>query len=505
MDISKNRLIEKIKRYHFELKHLFILLAVLIFSQVLVSFVHKISLQKFLTETQKWYKRDFAERLANLTATSLELVLETTLKSQNLEHADARKIIQAFNIILSQQLLQHHVQDVCILTQNGDQIIAIDNGQVLFAHTFENQHHLPYSNQSHTRAIEMYKKFEYEIKTSEQIYSILEGGETFHVFVPFVPKGEYAGALYLKTTPAFGFVTSGIMSSYNETSLIFTALIFFGLLAMFYISSYTVRERDEAQKLLYDEREKKLKENIHFQKEALFTKRIYHTHHKAEKVMGFIKEDLNKLSQRNIDEIKYRVNKYANFISRVIYDMKWFDPPIQAIRNPLFKTNLNELIRFIVTHIFLRVSAKSESYHFELDLDDNLPLVNVNEFVIWEIIDPLIQNSFEHAGDGCITIQIQTKYMPEYSQSEVIIFDNGEGIQPDLLKRDENGVKRIFLENISTKSENQRSGYGCYIAYEIATQRCGWKMDVENLDSSGCCFKITIPHGTENSSNFSGC
>ena len=33
--------------------------------------------------------------------------------------------------------------------------------------------------------------------------------------------------------------------------------------------------------------------NIAQKKEHLFTKRIYHTHHKAEKVMGFINEDLD--------------------------------------------------------------------------------------------------------------------------------------------------------------------------------------------------------------------
>ncbi|MDW7679873.1 MAG: ATP-binding protein [bacterium] len=494
MNTPKNRFIKNLKRYHFELKHLLILLAVLIFFQVLVSFVYKISLQKFLIETQKWYQRDFAERLANLTATSLEMVLETTLKSRHLEYGDARKIIQAFNIILSQQLLQHHVQEVCILVHNGDEIVAIDNGQVLFAHTFENQHDLPFSNQSHRTAIAMYNQLEKQIITSEQIYSILEGGQTFHVFVPFVPKGEYAGAVYLKITPAFGFVTSSIMSGYNATSLIFTALIFFGLLAMFYISSYTVRERNEAQKLLFEEQEKKLKEHIHLQKEVLFAKRIYHTHHKAEKVMGFIKEDLGMLSLDNIDEIKYRVNKYANFISRVIYDMKWFEPPIHAIRNPLFKTNLNEIIRFVVNNIFLRTSTTSEQYSFDLDLDENLPIVNVNEFVVWEIIDPLVQNSIEHAGDSNIIIKIKSHYHREFSLSVISISDNGTGILPALLERNEQGIKRIFLENISTKNENQRSGYGCYIAYEIATQRCGWQMEVENLPDRGCCFKITIPH-----------
>jgi len=68
---------------------------------------------------------------------------------------------------------------------------------------------------------------------------------------------------------------------------------------MLFISSYTVTERDKTQKMLYQEREEKLKEQIHYQKEALFAKRIYHTHHKAEKIMGFIKNDLKQLYTNN--------------------------------------------------------------------------------------------------------------------------------------------------------------------------------------------------------------
>lgn len=76
--------------------------------------------------------------------------------------------------------------------------------------------------------------------------------------------------------------------------------------------------------------------------------------------MGFIKEDLRKLSSENINEIKYRVSKYSNFISRVIYDMKWYDPPIQTIRNAMFKTNLNEVIKFIVNNIFYALLQQAQ-------------------------------------------------------------------------------------------------------------------------------------------------
>ena len=38
-----------------------------------------------------------------------------------------------------------------------------------------------------------------------------------------------------------------------------------------------------------------MKKQIRLEKESLFTRRIYHTHHKAEKIMGFIKEDVRRM------------------------------------------------------------------------------------------------------------------------------------------------------------------------------------------------------------------
>jgi len=481
------------KRYHFQLQHLFVLLAIVVFFQILVSFVHKLSLKNLTVKTQSWYQKDFAERLANLTTTSLEMLMETTLQSQSLSHADTSKIVRAFNIILTQQLLQHHVEDVCILISRKENTYVIDNGQLLFSYIMDHDQPIHTDYKNHYKAMQLYRENREQIMKSEQILSIVEDDQIFHVLVPLVPKGEFFGVVYVKSRPDFRFITKGIISSYDESSLIFTALILFGLLAMFYISTYTVKERNEAQRLLFEEKTKKLKEHLHLQKEALFTKRIYHTHHKAEKVMGFIKEDLQELNNDNIERIKYRVTKYANFISRVIYDMKLYDPPLQTIRNPIFNTNLNELIRFIVENIFLRLSASRDIFKFDLDFDDDLPCVHVNEFVVWEIIEPLIQNSIEHAGRERIAVRIITEYDPEAGEIHVIIADNGVGIQESLLVKNEMGIKKIFLENISTKTDSHRKGYGCYIAYEIATQRCGWYLDVENMPDSGCRFIITIP------------
>jgi anti-sigma regulatory factor (Ser/Thr protein kinase) len=482
-----------LKKYHFEWKHLLVLFIVLIFFQFIVSYIHKISLQEILLKTQDWYKQDSAEKLANLTTTSLELLLETSNLNDVYDSEARRDMIQAFNIILSQQLLQQNVEQILILVDEQGTTRAIDSGEQLYNHLFLNEDLPDDSVYQKSDAAKYYADIHDDVRKEEQIYSIRQGTQTFHVFVPLVPHGEFAGAVYMKIVPDFSFISRQLISSYDETAIIFSALILFGLMAMFYLSSYTIKERDEAQELFFKEKEEHIRDQVNSQKENLFTKRIYHTHHKAEKVMGFIKDDLRSISNENIDEVKYRVTKYANFISRVIYDMKWYDPPLQTIRNPIFKTNLNEVIQFLINHIFLRISKDSGRIKFDFQYDENLPFVTVNEFVIWEILEPLIQNSIDHSVQDRVTIQIRTEYQKSNNNAKIFIEDDGKGIREDLLEYNEDGIKRIFMENISTKTNATNSGYGCYLAYEIA-KRCKWHLDAENNPKGGSRFILTLSY-----------
>ena len=492
--MSKKKIFEKVKEYHFQFRHLTVLFVIIFSFQLLVSLINKSSIKSFLDNTQGWYQKDSAEKLANLTTTSIELILETINPKREVTDEESQRIIQSFNIIFSQQVLQHNIDEMCILIKRDNKIYAIDEGKDLYKFLFSNKYRSAANQSAHIEAVKLYDDIEPQISSTEQIHSIVTGKNTFNTFVPFVLRGEYIGAVYIKNTPDFTFLTSQIVSNYDETSVIYLSLISLGLLAMYFISSYTVRERDEAQKLLFAEHEINLKKKINYDKELVFTKRIYHTHHKAEKVMGFIKGDLQLLSAENINEIKYRVTKYANFISRVIYDMKWYDPPIQTIRNQIYNTNINELIMFLVDNIFLRTSKKSGSYEIRLDLDEYVPPVHINEFVVWEIIEPLIQNSIEHGKKYKLVITVSTKYFSGKNESKITISDNGQGIADEFLAQNEEGLKKLFQENITSKNtEIQNSGYGCYIAYEIC-KRCGWHIDAGNLDEGGSIFTITIKH-----------
>jgi anti-sigma regulatory factor (Ser/Thr protein kinase) len=490
--MTLKKYVEKFKAYHFEFKHLSVLFFFLLFFQIVVSLINKSSITSFLSDTKAWYQKDAVEKIANLTATSLELTLESYNRGDKLSEKEKTRIVQSLNIIFSQQILQHNIEELCIFAQRGDSVLELIDGGQLFA--FVNNEKITPADVKGpgTPARLLYKKFSDRIKDDEQIISIADSLNNLHVFVPFVIKGEQLGTVYMKNSPNFSSLSDELFASQNESTIMYISLILLGFVSMYFISSYSVRERDEAQKKLLLEHEENLKKQFNYEKEMAFTKRIYHAHHKAEKVMGFIKEDLNKLSAENINSISRRIIKYSNFVSRVIYDMKWFDPPVQTIRGPIYNTDLNEVLEFIVNNIFLRVSAISESFKFNFEFDQNLPKVHVNEFVIWELFEPLIQNAVEHGGSDNLNILIKTSYDQTKNISRVYICDNGKGIEDNLLRKSKSGIENIFLENISTKSNvGLRSGYGCYIAYQIAG-RCGWNLSVKNNPEKGTTFVITI-------------
>ncbi len=483
----------KFSKYQFQIRHVTVFLVILIAFQIILSLVQKASLNDFLIETQAWYQKYSADRLAIVTSTSMELLFENLFINKPQSEYDERKITYSFNVIFKQQLIQKSVKDISLILIRNHRLYVIDSGQKLYAYLTNNLAPFDSSKDAHHEGVELLLSMKDKMKDSEIIYSKLEHQQTFNILVPFVPDGEYLGVMYMKITPDFSFLTKEVSANFDKVALIYSSLILIGLILIFYVSSKAVQERNEAQQKLFEEHEENIKKQIRLEKESLFTKRIYHTHHKAEKIIGFIKDDVRKMHSQQIEDLKKRVITYSNFISRIIYDMKWYDQEINTIVNPMFRTSINVAIDFLVKHIFLRISSKNEMFDIELDLDDKMPLVNVNEFVVWEILEPIIQNSIDHGNKESIKIKITTRFDDGKGLSFVIIEDNGVGIVEELLETGEGGIKRIFLENESTKKvEGANSGYGCYIAYQMAVEKCGWSMDCENLEQGGCRFTLTI-------------
>lgn len=490
--MTRIKIFEKFSKYQFEIRHITILFAVLILFQIALAFIQKGSLNDFLVETQSWYRKYSAEKFATITATSLELLFENLFMQRAYSDFEDGKMVYSFNVIFKQQLIQKNVNDISLLLIKDHRLYVIDSGQELQAYLAGRLSPYDIASTSHQEGVKLFLSMKDKMKSSEEIFSSVENGTTFDILVPFVPDGEYLGVMYMRITPDFSFLTEEVSSNFDKVAIIYTTLILIGLIAIYVVSSQAVKERNEVQQKLFEEHEENLRKQIRLEKESLFTKRIYHTHHKAEKIMGFIKDDVRLMNSENLDKVKERVITYSNFISRIIYDMKWYDQEINTIVNPMFKTNINKVISFIVEYVFLRISSKNEMFSFDLRLDDKLPLVNVNEFVVWEILEPLIQNSIDHGNKDFVLITIETKYQKEKNASYIIITDDGVGIKEEMMMKNEVGIRRIFLENETTKKvDGANSGYGCYIAYQMA-KRCGWTIDAENVNPGGCKFTISI-------------
>jgi hypothetical protein len=492
--MSKLRIFENLKQRHFQFWHITILFVSLIVLQMIISFINKETIRDFLKNTQESYQRSSAEQLANLTTENLELILETINYQDIKTEIYKQRVIHTFNIIFSQQSLQHEINELCFIIKKNKKYYSIDDGRILYNYLFSKDYNLETTGE-HDNALTLISGVGNELEGKEEIKTLIDKDGVYSIFVPVVVRGECIGVMYVKMHPDFSAFTERIIASHNETSVIYISLILLGILTMYFVSSYTLKERDEVQNKLMLQHEENIIKEVNYEKEMLFTKRIYHTHHKAEKVMGFIKEDLRQLTSQNIDAVRARITKYSNFISRVIYDMKWYDPPVQTIRNQIFNTDINGTLQFLVDHIFLRIASATETFHITLDLDKDFKRVSVNEFVAWEIFEPLIQNCVDHGDTPSLLITLSTRQDTDTGIRTVTFKDNGKGIEPDLLLLNENGIKKLFLENTSTKrADRTNSGYGCYIAYEMC-KKCGWKIDAANLPEGGCIFTITITNG----------
>ncbi len=479
-------------RYRFEFKQITFVFIAIIVLQIIFSFVNRSMLTRYLTDYQQKNQVEYANQVGHITGFYLNLINTDALQGK--EPEIERHRVEIFSQLFSFLNESNNLTEFEFIVVQEGTAVTVSTPEAFAQFTIDKKITDYVIAQSNESVIQLYRSIPKDYFRTEKQFLFIEKDQFFNFIIPIEKEGIFKGYLFLKYQPNVSSIKKEIIASYTETTYIYLSIVLLGMLGLYYIATYTAVERDEAQEALVEEHQEHVKSQIVFEKESLFTKRIYHTHHKAEKIMGFIKEDLRKINKDNIDEIRYRVTKYSNFISRVIYDMKWYDPPINTIRNSIFNTNINEIITFIIEHIFNRLTSANKMFEFHLDLDKSIPPVPINEFVIWEILEPIIQNSIDHGGDSFINIEIITRLNAFDDFIDLIIRDDGKGISKDLLVPDEDGVKILFKENVSTKTiQGQNSGYGCYIAYTISTERCGWSLNADNLEPKGCQFTFKIP------------
>ena len=152
---------------------------------------------------------------------------------------------------------------------------------------------------------------------------------------------------------------------------------------------------------------------------------------------------------------------------------------------PEHRTNLNRLVRDTVD-ILTDVEFKPRKIILKFDLQSQLDEMTANPVLVKQILVNLLKNAAEAAGEGG-TVQIVTRdgYSADRGKHvEIIVRDNGPGIDPEL-------QEKLFQPVVSSKGANH-AGVGLTIVKGMVDDLGGW-ISCHSSATSGTSFNLQLP------------
>ncbi len=219
-------------------------------------------------------------------------------------------------------------------------------------------------------------------------------------------------------------------------------------------------------------------------------------------VNGELLDELEEeLEKGNLDEVKEiiqdlkdneeKINHHGRRADSIVKGMLQHSRAGSGQKEP---TDLNKLADEYLRLSYHGLRAKDKSFNadFKLDVDENLPKVNVVSQDIGRVLLNLINNAFYAVSEKQ---QSQSKdYQPrvlvstsQYNGSvEIKVADNGSGIPQEV-------VDKIYQPFFTTKPAGQGTGLGLSMSYDIITKGHRGSLTVASKEGIGTEFKILIP------------
>lgn len=121
-----------LKRIHFELYHITILLIAIILSQVILSYINVKSIEDVTQKSISIYKWQSAERIADLTTATLELITQP-IYSQSVNNDLKSTIIESIDYTFTQEKMQKNIDDICLLIMDeNNKVISLKDGEEIY-------------------------------------------------------------------------------------------------------------------------------------------------------------------------------------------------------------------------------------------------------------------------------------------------------------------------------------------------------------------------------------
>src|SRR5512136_486201 len=89
---------KKLSLYRFEIRHIIVLFSVLIAFQIILALFQKTMLGNFLQGTQSWFQKYYAERIAIVTSSSLEMLFQNQQRQRTESTAPDNNTVYSLNV-----------------------------------------------------------------------------------------------------------------------------------------------------------------------------------------------------------------------------------------------------------------------------------------------------------------------------------------------------------------------------------------------------------------------
>ncbi len=180
------------------------------------------------------------------------------------------------------------------------------------------------------------------------------------------------------------------------------------------------------------------------------------------------------ISPESMQLVIDETNRLTTLVKRLLI----FARPIDKKKKP---TDINKLVKEVVS--FISMDTDEIKISQGLDLAPDLPLIEVDESSIKEVIINILENSIEAMPEGGL-IKIKTYIDSEKNKLTIEVDDQGKGISEDI-------IDKIFDPFFTSKESG--AGLGLSISYQIIKAHNG---EITFLNNPGAGIKciIKLPH-----------
>jgi len=200
-----------------------------------------------------------------------------------------------------------------------------------------------------------------------------------------------------------------------------------------------------------------------------------------------LKEEVGEGAGQLRDDVAV-IEKHARSCQRIVTDLLNFARGQKMERRP---ASINRVIEDVVSMVQQQFAKKRIDFFLELAPD--LPELLIDSDRMRQVFLNLVMNASHAIGEEG-SIRISSRHLAGESQVQVVVEDNGGGIEPELLVK-------IFDPFFTTKPQGTGTGLGLSVSYGIIRDHDG-DVRAESRYGEWTRFIITLPAGEKQEMEF---